>query len=704
MSEPTGNLAHAEILKLAKSRFREAEEAERDIRAEAQKDLEFLAGEQWLERDKQERILARRPALTINKLPAFLQQVVNEARQNKNVIKVSGVDNGGDKDTARVIQGLIRHIENDSSADVAYQTAFEYSVGSSFGVFRVLTQYCNDKTFNQEIKIEEVPDPACIYFDPLAKKADRSDGRYAFDVVRMSKEEFKQNWPNSEASTSNFFDGLPDFSEGWITETSVQVATYWYVDIKPRRLLWLNTGETVFADELAEGVIDTVVIERERMVPVRKIKCAKINGCEVLEEEAEYVGNWIPLIPVYGKELIVKGKRKLFSLIRFARDPQQLYNYYKTAQAEAVMLAPKAPFIGVEGQFEGREREWKTANLIPHAYLEYKQVSLNGIMAPAPARNQYEPPIQALSIGAMQASDDIKGTTGIFDPGLGAKSNETSGIAIQARQTESDTANYHFIDNLVRSLRHCGRILIDLIPKIYDTDRWVRIIGEDERERVVRLNSQYIDEETGKPHHYDLSVGKYDIEVKTGPDVGTKRSEAFEMMTQYANAYPDLIKIAGDIIFQNSDVPGADELAKRFRKTLPPELLEEEEDGQVKIPPAIKAKLDQMGQMVDVLTQQLNEAADEARSNKVAVDSKERIEMAKLQLQREELEAKIASDLAKMGSAEAIVQLQEELKLLEHKIDMQHAVEESDRGERIQQSQQAQEKADTEAQALPIAA
>jgi hypothetical protein len=587
--------------------------------------------------------------------------VVNDGRQNKPAIRISPVDHGIDKDTADVMQGLVRHIEYSSDADVAYQNAFEYAVTCGFGAFRILTEYCDDQSFDQQIRIEPVADPLCAYFDPLAKRPDRSDARYAFIVERMSRDEFKRRWPNAAASSS-YFEGEHGEAAGWISDSSVQVAEYWYVEPKKRKLLLLATGEIVFEDELGAPQ-EGVPVEREREAVTHVVKCAKINGIEVLEED-EWPGRYIPIVPVFGRELWVENKRKLFSLIRFARDPQQLYNYYKTAQAEAVMLAPKAPFIGVEGQFEGHENKWQTANLVNYAYLEYRPVSLNGQPAPPPQRNAYEPPIQALSVGAMQSADDIKATTAIFDASLGARSNETSGVAILQRQREGDTANFHFIDNLARAQKHVGRILLDLIPKIYDTDRWVRILGDDQKQRVVRVNASYRDEE-GRQREYNLSAGKYDVTVSTGPSYATKRQEAFAMLTEFARSWPQLFQIAGDIVFRNSDIPGADELADRIRKTLPPQLAADDEGSQ-QLPPQAQAQLQALATQNQQLTEELNRVSQELQTRRLEIESRERI--AALQTQ-----ARLIETEAKLGSSEALALLREEIAAIARRLELLNA-------------------------------
>ena len=309
-----------------------------------------------------------------------------------------------------------------------------------------------------------------------------------------------------------------------------------------------------------------------------------------------------------GDEIDIDGERDLIGMIRHAKDSQRMYNYWTSAATEAVALAPKAPFIAAHGQLEGFEHIWERANSQNFAYLPYNPVSANGTLVGAPQRNQAEPPISAMMAIKQQAAEDIKATTGIYDASLGARSNETSGKAIIARQHEGDTGNFHFIDNLSRSLRHLGLILVDLIPKIYDTQRVVRILEPNGDARSVTINAPF--EEKGVMKLYDLSAAKFDISVQTGPSYATRRIQAAESMAQILQGNPQLWQVAGDILARNLDWPGADELAERMKKMLPPQLQEKEEGGQ-KMPPEVQQKIEQMGQMIEQLTQALNQAHDE---------------------------------------------------------------------------------------------
>lgn len=622
------------LLQQARERFKLASDAEESIRREALEDLRFRAGEQWPENIKIDRQNTGRPCLTINRIPQFLRQVTNEIRQNRPSIQVNPVDDQADPETAEILQGIMRHIEVSSDADVAYDTAAEHAATFGFGYLRVITDYVDERSFDQEIRIERIRNPFSIYFDPECQKPDYSDARWAFVVQDVDREEYRALYPDSELSGLADMTTVGDQAPGWINGKSVRIAEYWHIDHKEQELALLPDGSVMPADMVAEGV----PVLRTRTVQVPKVYWCKVNGLEVLEKQ-EWPGRWIPIVPVLGDEVIVNGERQLYGLVRFARDPQRMYNYWATAETEMIALAPKAPFIGAAGQFEGFERQWQSANVRNLPYLEYKPVSHAGVPMGPPQRQVYEPPIQAISHARMQANDDLKATTGIYDASLGARSNEQSGRAILARQREGDVANFHYADNLARSIKHLGRILLDLIPRIYDAPRVMRIIGAEEVERVVQINAPTRDK--GVERIYDLSIGEYDVTVSVGPSFSTRRQEAVDSMLQLSQAYPPLMQVAGDLLVKNMDWPGASEIAERLKKLLPPNLQEEQEDQQV--PPAVQAQMSQMAQQNEQLSQALNQATDDLRTKRLEIESRERIEAMKAQTELVKIEAQLSS-------------------------------------------------------------
>jgi hypothetical protein len=659
-----------DILLIAKARLQLAEEAETEIRKHALDDLKFRAGEQWPDGIKNQRSIDERPCLVINRLPQFVQQITNDQRQNQPAIKVHPTDSLATEETAKVIQGLIRHIENNSNAEVAYDTAFESAVIGGFGYWRVITGFSDPDSFEQEIFIKRIKNPMSVFLDPYAQEPDASDANWGFVVDDISPDEFKQKYPDALASSMSI-DAIWASAPTWVREKNLRIAEYFYKEWTETKIHLLSTGETVRDEDLKQRLSDaataniqsTVVKSRDTKIPV--IKWVKLNGVEILEK-TEWLGIYIPIVPVYGAELNVDGERILEGIIRNAKDPQRMYNYWKSAETEAIALAPRAPFIGAEGQFEGHESEWGTANKRNHPYLEYKQTALNGQQAPPPQRQTFEPAIQAITQASMASADDLKATTGIYDAGTGNQGNEQSGVAIDRRNTQVQTANFHFVDNIKRSLRHTGRILVDLIPKIYDTQRASRIIGDDGTASVVMLNGPT--GETGKDGKqilYSLDQGRYDAVMDVGPSYASKRQEAANSMMEFTKFYPQAALNVMDLITKNMDWPGAEEMSDRFKKMLPPGLATD--DKQQPIPPQAQAQMKQMSQMIQQLSMHLDQKTQIIQQKQIETDQKkmvlehdERIELAKIQ-------ADIEINMAKLGTQSSIALLQQEVATLQQR-------------------------------------
>jgi len=580
---------HGEALE----RFDKAEQFEKVNRELADEDLRFAAGEHWPEDIRRQRERANRPCLTNNRLPAFIAQVVGDARQNKPAIKVHPVDSGSDPEIAELYEGLIRHIETASSAPVAYLTAFEHACTGGFGHWRILTDYCDDDSFDQEIKIKRIQNPFSVYWDDNAKEVDKSDAEWCFVEEMMTKEAFASKYPkDAPTDWEGEFVGT-DFN-GWLTtENQVRVVEYWRKKHVKRTIYQLYDGSVV--DEVPEGE----VAFREREAYTSKIERYVLSGKGILEGPEEWPGKHIPIVTITGPEEWVSGRVQYRSIIRYAKDPSRMYNYWQTAITEKIALAPKAPWLVSQKEVEGLEHYWAASNVENRAYLPFNP---DPVLGGRPARNQPAAINSAEIHQAQQSIDDIKATTGIHDASLGNQGNETSGRAILARQREGDTATFAWIDNLARGINRTGRIIIDLIPKIYDAERTVRILGEDGTSEMMDVNQPNVDA-MGMIHGYlnDLTVGKYDITVTTGPSYSTKRIEAAESMMQFIQAFPAAAPLAGDLIAKAMDWPGADEIAERLKSTIPPEILNEE-----KTPEEMQAMQEQMAQQQQLQQEQLD--------------------------------------------------------------------------------------------------
>jgi len=608
-----------DLLRQGREAFTRCKDAEDHNRDTALDDIKFSRlGEQWPASIIKQRELEHRPCLTINKMPAFIRQVVNDARQNKPSIKVHPVDSAADVETADVMNGLIRNIEYTSNADVAYDTAVECAVGGGFGYFRISLDYAFDDSFDMDIMIERVANPFSIYGDPNSTAADSSDWDVAFVVDRMAKSEYKRKYKGKATVDWDDTDAWSEAGDDWRDDETVMVAEWWLREEVERTIVKLDDGRILDRDELDKdpdlkfgleaGLLNIV---GERKTKGHKVTQRIMSGAEILETN-EWPGRFIPIVPVYGDEFDIEGKRYLRSLIHSAKDAQRMFNYWRTTSTELVALSPRVPYIGEEGAFDVDDN-WSTANTTSHPFLEY-------------ARGRTPPQRQPLDMGvaagalqeALNASDDMKSIIGLYDASLGARSNETSGKAIMARQREGDVATFHFIDNMARAIRHAGRIIIDLIPKVYDAPRVVRVIGEDGSEESKQVNqpAPKMDPETGKPvmekvtdpntgqetmqavmAMHDLTAGKYDLTVTTGPSFTTRREEAAAQMTEMIRAYPDAAPYIADILAKNFDWPGADEIAERFKAMRP-------NQGEQGLPPEIQQGLQQMQQQMQQLAQE----------------------------------------------------------------------------------------------------
>lgn len=651
---------HDKLLTQARAHWKECtdDSAERENRERGREDAAFAMGQQWDEQDLRNRERQKRPCLTFNRMNGFLHMVENEQRRNRASIIISPVDSDTDPETARVNQGLIRYIQYNSKSEMAVQAAFMESCRSGLGAIKLTSDYADRTSFDQDLYLEQIPDAINrVWWDPFSTLPDRSDSRYFFEAVILPREEFKRRYPKSEFASDAFFSEIHgNLQDDWITENGVRVANYYYIEMVEKTIVQLPTGEVVDKQD-AEGGAFTA----ERNVWEPSVRIAKVNGYEVLEE-TEWKGSTIPVFPIIGEESYVDGRRVRFSLIHFAKDAQKLYNYYRSNEAEAIGLAPKSPWVIAEGQIEGYEDLWRTANVSPHSALVYKQTALNNqTPVPPPQRITSEPPIQALSIGAQQAADDMKAGVSIYDPSLGERSNETSGTAISQRQQQASLANLHFADNLAMAMCAAGRAIVEVKPFYYDTDRLVRILGEDEKQEVVRINAPFVDDK-GKQRHYDLSYSKYDVRVSAGPSYMTQRQEAWASMTEWVRSWPQLLEIAGDLIMRNSDIPGADAIAERLKKTINPELTADKDDGQAPIPPQVQAQMQAMSQTVEQLTAALNEAMQAIETKQAELASRERI--ASLQAMTQ-----VAIKEADLGSRESIEEMRQYIAVLNKRLD-----------------------------------
>jgi hypothetical protein len=583
------------IVKEAQRRFDICAQYENDARLRFIEDVKFANGDsdnlyQWDENSRTARgygTIDERPCLTINKIRQHNLNIINDARQNKPAIKIKPVGNGATYDAAQVFEGVVRHVEYISNAQAAYDTATLFQVQGGIGWLRLTTDYPidADQSFDQEIYIRRVKDPLTVYLDPDIKEADGSDARYGFVFDDMSAELFKETYPkHKDLATKSPL----DVSGDWIRKDQVRVAEYYRIVESEDKVLAYrhpDTGEQAIERKskmdkaLFESVVDAPST-KARQITDKTVEWFLIAGDTIIERST-WAGRYIPLIRVIGEETVINGQMDRKGHTRAMKDPQRLANYWYSAATEHVALQSKTPYIGPMAAFENLETYWDSANTVNHAWLPYNGYDDKGQKLEPPERQA--PPVmaQAYIEGLKMASQEIKEVSGQFEADLGMEGNEKSGVAIQQRQRQGDNATYHYIDNLALAIRFLGKQLIDLIPKIYDTQRVIKILAEDGVEHNVLVDPQaqqalavQQQQEADKVTSiFNPNVGRYEVEADVGPAYATRRQEAFNALTQIMKESPDLMHVAGDLLFKAADFPMAEEVAERIKATIPPNIV-----------------------------------------------------------------------------------------------------------------------------------
>lgn len=551
------------LLREAREAYAAAVDADRHNIEQARRDLEFLAGEQWAPEDRQQRLRTGRPALTINRLPQYLRQVTGDMRLNPPGITVRPVDGGADPETAKIYNGLIRNIEAQSNAKAAYVGAGENAAACGIGYFRVTYDY-TPGSFVMELGVGRIASPfgAIFYSDATEPTGCDAEGCFVQDLIATA--DYKKRFPNALVADWDE-DGL---AGRWRDGDFVRVAEWWRkVPVKRHLILTANgkvldiTGKD---DQTAAFLVQTNGgVLQERMADSHRVEMRLINGVEQLEETHQWPGAYLPIVRVIGEETNIGDRIVRGGLIRNARDAQVLFNVQRSALAEAMAMAPKAKWLGTEKQFAAHKAKWANANQLNLPYLPYTPDE----KAPGPPqRIAPEVPAQGLLADVTLAAQDIEATIGIYKENLGKESNAQSGRAILSRQREGDVGTFLYMDNLADAVAHCGRILVDLIPRIYDTARTVRILGEDGTHESVQINQTIPQVDGSVVVVNDLSVGRYDVVPSVGPSFSTKREEARESMMAYMGVQPQAAAMLGDLFAKSMDWPGADEFAKRMRR------------------------------------------------------------------------------------------------------------------------------------------
>lgn len=696
------------ILKDSRDGLRAQINEEHDERALMLDDLRFSTLDQWptnLRAERESDVNGARPCLTIDKVNQYVTQVVNDLRQNKPAVQVRPVDDKSDPETAKIFQGLVRHIEDRSNAHVAYETAGESAIRIGLGFFRITTDYVSHDSFDQEILIKRIPNTFSVYLGPHLNP-DGSDAEKGWIFERMPKEKFEREFPGKKAKAESF-DGLaPEALSFWLDDQGIVVCEYFYTHYEKQELLFLSDGTTTTRKEYdaserdaepeqqPDGGVEAVMevtdvpvgmppmgmmtfqpprptITDTRQTHTKSIKWCKHTGTEILEKR-DWAGKYIPIVEVVGKEAHVDGKRRLWGLTRPAKDALRAYNYWISALTEKMALAPKAPWVAAVGQWKGREDEWMNSNRETKAGLQYLPIEVGGNVVPAPKRQdpvQMEPAMMQMLV---MMEGNVKSALGMFKASVGDSESQQSGRAILALTRESDTGTYHFGANTALSVQHCGRIIVDLAPKIMDTRRIARIIGEDGKTDTVTLDPEQkqsvrrIQDSGGAIRKvYNLDVGTYDVTVTVGPSYNTKRMEAAAVFTELSKGAADPMSAAvmRYLTVKNSDFTASKEASDMLFALLPPQAQAvNQPDGDQQIPPQAMQKIAQLTQVAQAMQQKGQELAQENQQLKSG---------AQVQVLKVEADAKAKADALEV---EKVVQAEKQ-RLAREQFEFEKALE-----------------------------
>lgn len=646
-----------ELLQTVKDRYKIMYQADQENRRAAMADIKFVnePGAQWDANMKQER--GERPCYEFNKLRVTGKRVINDMRANRPAGKVRAVE-GGDVKVAEINEGLIRNIWNVSDADTVIDCAAEYQVNGGMGAWRVATEYVDDG-FDQDICIEEIPNPFCLYVDPAARDHMKRDAEDWIYTEKITHGAFEKKY-GTKVEKSDFEESVEfDDEYDWQDEDMVRVAEYWWKEPITKEIWKVDFGGDVkvvdsTTDE-AKG-IDPAMIKARRAVQSHKVMWCIASGDKILEGPTEWAGNEFPFVMVFGEQIYIDGQNRWWGLPRFAKDAQRAYNVSRTAIAETIAAAPQAKWWATQEQAKGNVDIWATAHKKNYPFLLYNADA----KAPGPPQRMGGADVPVALIQESQiASEEIKAVTGIFDASLGMGGNEKSGRAIYARQQQGEIATYNYQDNMGKAIKRTYELLLDLIPEVYDTERELRILGTDGSEDYKVVNQVVWDPSEGRQVRVnDLQAGKYDVTVTVGPSFSTLRQEAAETYGQLGQQFPELMGVAGDLVFKSMDLPYAEDIAERLRTILPPQV-QQIINKDKEMPPEVQqamqqaeqamAQVQEHAQLVQAAAAELEGEKGEAQVAKAEIKT----ELANLRAAKAEFDAHVAKEMSQLVQKEA---------------------------------------------------
>lgn len=672
-----------DILEEAKDRFQRCLDWESTFRTLYVMDVKFANGDsdngwQWPDDLRKDREVNKRPALTINKTARHVAMITNDARQNKPSVSIKPTGNESSFTSAQIYEGLVRDIEYKSAAQDIYDDATDSQVEGGIGWWRVSQIYTDDDSFDQELRIEPVRNHLNVFLDPDIKKKDGSDSRFGFVFDDLPKEEFEKLYPDIDMATIGQVTGLAENEiDNWIKEDSIRVAEYYRILEENDELYWVegaNGDQTTFKRSEAPKGFEKELVEgkfKKRKIVNKRLEWYKIAGNKIIDRR-KLKGRYVPLVRVVGVERVIEGKLERKGFVRALKDPQRMYNYNTSAAIEFGALQSKSPYLGAAAAFEGNEVAWANANRQNAAYLTFRHIDNEGNPLPPEALpRRQDPPVAAPVFleGMKIAAAEMEMVTGQYPAQMGQPSNEKSGKAIQERQRQADTATYLFVNNLAMAIRYTGKIIIDLVPHIYDTKRVIQILGRDGTQSKVTvdpgLEQAVLQKQEGEVINvlFNPNVGKYEVESDVGPAYATQRQEAYNAFVQIVTGAPALIDEIGDLMFRSADFPLADKIAERLRRKIQAQAPYLLEDGGTtpqlaQMQQALQAAQGQVGELIQKLAEKNIELKNreeeyairrnEADTRRLTAESTAMVDMAKIGRELKELQVTILQTLNDM--------------------------------------------------------
>lgn len=657
-------------VEIAKARFQRAKDAYGSLREQAIADTRFVLGDsennwQWPGDVYDARSgISRKPCLTINITAQHCKQIENQIRQNRPSAKILPIDGQADVKTAEIYGGMLRSIQSYSNADTAHDIAAKHSIYGGEGFWRILTEYESESSFDQVISVKPLVNPQLVYIDPDAIEPDRSDAKWALVFEDIPRTEADDEYGDRDDEGNN--NGLAwadDGAGGWSNKDTVRRAEYYWLDETDDELLQLIDGQVVLRSVYKDMPEKLGILNKRKTTRKQWKWTLLVGGKDTPQEEKDWPGAYMPIICVVGDETNVNGQIVRKGLVRDLKDSARMVNYSYSAAVETVALQTKTPWLASIEATEGYEDIWAKSNVENLGVLPYNAFNADGTPIPAPQRIQpaamATAQVQMLQLSVEQA----RAASGQQNANFGIKSEAQSGVGIQRLKAQGEIATFNFPDNLARALKYEATVILDLIPKIYDRARVVRILGLDGTEKKVMLDPGFQGEArdlrndpSGVDSIFNPTAGRYDVAIDTGPSYQTQRQEAADSLVELSSRAPALMQFAPDLIVKALDFQGAQEIADRLKKTLPPNLLEDNGDPEAQLAQA-QGQVQQLTEQLQQAHDALGNAGDEVDSLEGQIKNNQAEAQAKFALQQQELEQKAA--LAEQQRRDSLIQAEQ---------------------------------------------